>query len=145
MLIFISNPDHPLLSHLTADPVRPEIPHSFRTSDRRLVAMLLDNNNDPLAVTCISFHDFVPTSVSELSLVCDNPSVTVFYTIWSNRSGAGRDLLLRALPEIKQQYPAISTFVTLSPKTELARRFHLKNGATQLRENAETVNYCYSS
>jgi hypothetical protein len=33
--------------------------------------------------------------------------------------------------------------VTLSPKTDMARRFHLKNGAAVYRENLETVNYLY--
>jgi hypothetical protein len=33
--------------------------------------------------------------------------------------------------------------VTLSPKTEMARRFHLKNGAGVYRENSTTVNYIY--
>jgi hypothetical protein len=33
--------------------------------------------------------------------------------------------------------------VTLSPKTEMARRFHHKNGATTYRENADSVNYQY--
>jgi hypothetical protein len=33
--------------------------------------------------------------------------------------------------------------VTLSPKTDMARKFHLKNGAKIFRENEETVNYEY--
>jgi hypothetical protein len=33
--------------------------------------------------------------------------------------------------------------VTLSPKTEMARKFHLKNGAEVFRENPDTVNYLY--
>jgi hypothetical protein len=37
----------------------------------------------------------------------------------------------------------IKRFVTLSPKTEMAKRFHLKNGAIVFRENEETVNYEY--
>jgi hypothetical protein len=31
----------------------------------------------------------------------------------------------------------------LSPKTEMARKFHLKNGARELRENINTINYIY--
>ena len=56
-------------------------------------------------------------------------------------------MLFRSLREtvvsIKQHYPSIKNFVTLSPKTEMARRFHLKNGARVMRENADTVNYEY--
>ena len=39
----------------------------------------------------------------------------------------------------------LKRFVTLSPKTELAKRFHLKNGAIVYRENDETVNYEYQN
>jgi hypothetical protein len=52
--------------------------------------------------------------------------------------------LLRAtVAEIQQQFPSIERFVTLSPKTEMARRFHTKNGAGVYRENSNTVNYEY--
>ena len=61
----------------------------------------------------------------------------------SYKSGKGAELLIQATKSIKEQYPSITKFVTLSPKTNIARRFHLKNGATVLRENAETVNYEY--
>jgi hypothetical protein len=39
--------------------------------------------------------------------------------------------------------PEITRFITLSPKTEMAKRFHTKNGAGVYRENDETVNYEY--
>ena len=57
--------------------------------------------------------------------------------------GAGTELLLSAVDNIREQYPAIKRFVTLSPRTEMARRFHIKNGAVVFRENADTVNYEY--
>ena len=44
---------------------------------------------------------------------------------------------------IETNKPEVKTFVTLSPKTEMARRFHHKNGAETYRENADTVNYLY--
>jgi hypothetical protein len=44
---------------------------------------------------------------------------------------------------IESEFPGIQTYVTLSPKTEMARRFHLKNGARELRENPNTINYIY--
>jgi hypothetical protein len=67
----------------------------------------------------------------------------VFYTIWSYAAGAGRRLIQEAQREIQREQPEINTYVTLSPKTEMARRFHLKNGAEVFRENADTVNYLY--
>jgi hypothetical protein len=67
----------------------------------------------------------------------------VFYTIWSYAQGAGRRLIEAAQQDIKTHEPEITTYVTLSPKTEMARRFHHKNGATTYRENADSVNYLY--
>jgi hypothetical protein len=72
-----------------------------------------------------------------------NPSVAVFYTIWSYAAGAGRDLLLEARKYIEGTNPNIKEFVTYSPKTEMAKRFHLKNGASVYRENPDSVNYKY--
>ena len=34
-------------------------------------------------------------------------------------------------------------YVTMSPKTEMAMKFHLSNGAVLLRENEETNNFEY--
>ena len=50
---------------------------------------------------------------------------------------------MEAQRSIEEEFPGIDTYVTLSPKTEMARRFHLKNGARELRENSTTVNYIY--
>jgi hypothetical protein len=45
--------------------------------------------------------------------------------------------------EVKETKPEIKRFVTLSPKTEMAKNFHHKNGAITYRENQESVNYEY--
>jgi len=37
----------------------------------------------------------------------------------------------------------IKRVITMSPKTERARNFHYKNGASLLQANEETVNYEY--
>jgi hypothetical protein len=144
MLHFITDLTHKLLSFIKDDPVRPEIPTDFRVSDGRMVAALSNNDDDPDAMVCVSFHDFVPTSVGDLSNVSEVPTTAVFYTIWSYKAGKGRDLLIQAVKGIQEQYPSVTRFVTLSPKTEMARRFHLKNGAIVFRENIETVNYEYT-
>jgi hypothetical protein len=67
----------------------------------------------------------------------------VFYTIWSYTAGAGRELIVKAQQSIREEFPGIDTYVTLSPKTEMARKFHLKNGAGIYRENSDSVNYIY--
>jgi hypothetical protein len=73
-----------------------------------------------------------------------NTNTAVFYTIWSYAAGAGKRLIEEATAQIKSEQPEVTTYVTLSPKTEMAKRFHHKNGATTYRENADTVNYLYS-
>lgn len=144
MLHFIKDLSHKLLEFIKDDPVRPEIPTDFRVSNGRMVAALAEREDDPEAMVCVSFHDFVPAGVDDLKNVAQVPTTAVFYTIWSYKAGKGRDLLIQATKEIQKQYPSVTRFVTLSPKTEMARRFHLKNGAIVFRENIETVNYEYS-
>jgi hypothetical protein len=143
MLHFIKDLSHQLLNFIKDDPVRPEIPTEFRVTNGRLVAALADSNMDPDAMVCVSFHDFVPEDVNGLSEITQVPTTAVFYTIWSYKAGSGQRLLREAVKGIQEQYPSITRFVTLSPKTELAKRFHLKNGAIVFRENLETVNYEY--
>ena len=143
MLEFIKDISHALLSFIKDDPVRPEIPTDFRVSDGRVVAALTDEEQNPEAMVCVSFHDFVPESVDGLKQTSKVPTTAIFYTIWSYKSGKGQELLFRAVKGIQEQYPSVTRFVTLSPKTNTARRFHLKNGAIILRENVDTTNYEY--
>jgi hypothetical protein len=144
MLHLITSPQDRLLSFVKDDPVRPEIPVDFRIQDNRFIATLLVEDQ-PAAMVCISLHDFVPQCVEDLATTSSQPTTAAFYTIWSYRPGSGAELLRRVLPELKDRYPTLTTFVTLSPKTEMARRFHLKNGAVVFRENTDTINYDYSS
>jgi len=143
MFQFITDLSHALLSFIKDDPVRPEIPKDFRVSNGRVVAALTDEEQNPEAMVCVSFHDFVPEDVEGLHKTSSVPTTAIFYTIWSYKSGKGRDLLYQAVKGIQEQYPSVTRFVTLSPKTNMARRFHLKNGAIVLRENIDTTNYEY--
>lgn len=142
MLQFITSSDNQLLQYIKDDPVRPELPAQFRVSSGRFVCALIESER-PSAIVCVSLHRDVPASVQELDSTAEYPTVAIFYTIWSYTAGAGRQLLISALEGIKELYPSIERFVTLSPKTEMARKFHIKNGAIVLRENPETVNYEY--
>lgn len=141
MLQFITDPHSPLLDFVKDDPVRPEIPREFRVTNNRFVSALIEQS--PRAIVCVSLHDFVPAAVDELENTAAVPTTAIFYTIWSYVPGAGAELLRETVAGIRQQYPSINKFVTLSPKTEMARRFHLKNGALVMRENADTINYEY--
>lgn len=143
MLTFIKDLSNKLLEFIKDDPVRPEIPTDFRVSEGRFVAALV-HEEKPTAMVCVSFHDFVPQDVRDLSTTAVVPTTAVFYTIWSYKAGKGKELLIQAVSEIQKQHPSVTRFVTLSPKTEIARRFHLKNGAIIFRENVDTVNYEYT-
>ena len=143
MLQFIKELSHKLLEFIKDDPVRPEIPTDFRVSEGRIVAALTDSDENPEAMVCVSFHDFVPESVEGLKQTTQVPTTAVFYTIWSYRAGKGRELLFKAVSGIQAQYPSVTRFVTLSPKTNMARQFHLKNGAIVFRENINSTNYEY--
>ena len=143
MLHFIRDLSHKLLEFVKDDPVRPEIPKEYRVSNGRMVAALAEKEDEPEAMVCVSFHDFVPEDVKDLDNTAQVPTTAIFYTIWSYKSGKGQELLRAAVKGIQEQYPSVTRFVTLSPKTNMARRFHLKNGAIVFRENIETTNYEY--
>jgi hypothetical protein len=143
MLHIIRDLSDNLLNLIKDDPVRPEIPLDQRVNANSRIFVLKDAENKPIAVTCVKFLERVPSSVEELADVAVNTNTAVFYTIWSYAAGAGRRLIEEAQAEIKKEMPEVETYVTLSPKTEMARRFHHKNGAVTLRENADSVNYQY--
>ena len=125
------------------DPVRPNVPHVDRIGANKDIFVFRDENDKVKAITCVSYQSSIPTKESELFETTDNPSIAVFYTIWSYVPGAGRALIFDAVRHIKESKPEITRFITLSPKTEMAKRFHTKNGAGVYRENDETVNYEY--
>lgn len=126
---------------LQEDPVRPTIPYERRLGINRDIFVLHEKENVD-AITCVSYQSRVPTAESEL-FELGAASIAVFYTIWSYRPGAGRELILDSVKRIQQDHPEITRFLTLSPKTEMARRFHLKNGAMIFKENLDTINYEY--
>lgn len=143
MLHLIKDLTDPLVDYLLQDPVRPELPPEFRVAENREVFALKDNDKVK-AIVCVAYNVGVPSSVKDLVDYIDaNPDTAVFYTIWSYAAGAGRNLLEEAQAHIKETKSGITNFVTLSPKTETAKRFHLRNGASVYRENEDTVNYKY--
>jgi hypothetical protein len=143
MLHIINNLQDELLKLIKDDPVRPEIPAEQRVNENSRIYVLENEQGEPLAVTCVKFLSEIPATVDELAKAAVKTNTAVFYTIWSYAAGAGRQLIEEAQAQIKQETPEVETFVTLSPKTEIARRFHHKNGAETYRENADTVNYLY--
>lgn len=124
------------------DPVRSNLPLDFRLAKGRAVYILASKLYD--SAICIAFTDKVPTTVNELDLLTEvNGSVAVFYTVWSKKPRAGRELVFAVSDYIKEQFPHVERFVTLSPKTDMAYKFHISNGAQLIQKNTETDNYEY--
>lgn len=141
-LHIIKNTTDPLIRLIADDPVRPEIKAELRVGNGKEIIVLLEDS-EPQAVICVSYQDFVPKTTAELCGL-NAPTVAVFYTIWSYKPGAGKTLIFKAKNYIKSHKPTISRYVTLSPKTDMARNFHLKNGARVLQVNEMSVNYEYT-
>lgn len=145
MLYVLKNLTDKFFNSLLDDPVRPTIPQAERIGINKDVFVYRSEDNIAKAITCVSYQQTIPTKESELFEACTDPNTAVFYTIWSYAPGAGRTLIFECVKHIKETRPEITRFVTLSPKTEMAKRFHLKNGAIVFRGNDETVNYEYLS
>lgn len=141
MLHIINNIYDPLISVIEDDPIRPEIPAHERVSSNKEIIVLIEDDT-PSAAVCISYQNSVPKNTNEL-VGGDNPHVAVFYTIWSYKKDAGKRLFFAAKEYIKEHRSTISRFITLSPQTDMARKFHTNNGAIELRVNEESVNYEY--
>lgn len=143
MIYEIRDEQDPYSYLLAEDPVRAHIPIAERFGKNRHV-FALTNENLVTAIVCSKLCRGVPASEKELLADnADNPNTIVFYTIWSYRSGSGQQLITEGLKIAKEAFTNVERFVTLSPPTELARRFHLRNGASIFRVNEDTVNYEY--
>ena len=92
-----------------------------------------------------TLHKGIPDSVSDMTdrSTAKDADTAIFYTIWSYSKGSGRQLILDASEWITNNKPEIKNLVTLSPVTEMAERFHLRNGAIKWRINNDSVNYAY--
>ena len=142
MLHTLTQHNEYLVNLIKDDPVRPEIPLSDRINSNSRI-YVWKQGDKTAAVTCVKFIGSVPAAVEDMADIVESATPAVFYTIWSYAAGAGRMLIQEAQKSIESEFPGIQTYVTLSPKTEVARRFHLRNGARELRENTDTINYIY--
>ena len=132
------------------DLVRPHLSVDFRTAPGREI-YCLNEDDDIKAIICVAYTNEVPIDEYELDrfsqAACQDEqhgSIAVFYTVWSYAKGAGRQMVLDTASFIKNNKP-VKRFITLSPKTEMARKFHLSNGALELQDNALSINYEYPS
>ena len=124
------------------DPVRPHIPLEQRINDAAEI-LILKAGEEILAATCMQWLKDIPKDEQDLIDMPKDQNVAVFYTIWSYSPGAGQALIKAAADWLLKDYKDIVNIVTLSPQTEMAKRFHIKNGATVHRTNETSVNYKY--
>ena len=105
--------------------------------------------------SCVfGFTDEVPKTVKELDLMTRDAylksvrrdqnigKIAIAYTIWSKKRGGGKLIVKEVFKMIKKSNH-LNRLITLSPLTEMARNFHLNNGAVELQVNAETQNFEY--
>jgi hypothetical protein len=140
MLTQIQDLNDPRLRVINDDPVRPHISVAQRVNDRGTVFLWTDNDEIKAAV-CVMYCDHVPESEEDMFTAAMDRSVAVAYTIWSYSAGAARELIMAVRDLVKD---TVTELVTLSPQTEMAERFHLKNGAEFYRANETTWNFRYS-
>ena len=132
----------PLTRVIKDDPVRPHIPLEQRINDAAEI-LLLKAGEEILAATCLQWLTEIPKNEEDLKTVSKSKNVAVFYTIWSYSPGAGAALIRQAADWILKEHSEVNDIVTLSPQTEMARRFHTRNGALVHQTNETSVNYRY--
>ena len=130
--------------HIPQDTVRPHLTSEFRNSMGRQVWGLFEDqyavadepSADPLAVICVAYTNAAPRDEFELEWFSSashskavDVNTAVFYTVWSYSQGAGQRIVNSVAEHIRDTRPEIKRWVTLSPLTTMAERFHIKNGA----------------
>ena len=147
-LYYYDNWQNSFHGHLAGDPVRGHIPLCDRYSHNRGCFFLTRNGYyHPESICCAAFLDEVPQTEEHLFVDAGRYDVATFYTVWATQGakpGAGRKIINQALQHIRWFKPFVKRAVTLSPKTEMAHKFHLSNGAILFRENETTINYEYT-
>ena len=135
------------------DPVRPELDVKFRTSHGRKI-FGVKYKKEICAIMCFGFTNDVPRTVKELDLMTRDAhlksalrdqnvgEIAIAYTIWSKKKGGGK-LIVKEIFKMIKKSNHLNRLVTLSPLTDMARKFHLHNGAVELQVNKETQNFEY--
>ena len=135
------------------DPVRPELNNEFRTSFGRKI-FGVKYKDEICAIMCFGFTNEIPKTVKELDLMTKDAhlqsirrdqkvgKIAIAYTVWSKKKGGGKLIVKEVFKKIKKSNH-LNRLITLSPLTEMARNFHLRNGAIELQVNSETQNFEY--
>ena len=139
--------------NILEDPVRPELDLIFRRSYGRKIFGVI-YKKEICAIMCFGFTNEIPKTVKELDLMTRDAylksahrdqnigKIAIAYTIWSKKRGGGKLIVKEVFKMIKKSNH-LNRLITLSPLTEMARNFHLNNGAIELQVNDETQNFEY--
>ena len=135
------------------DPVRPELDNVFRRSyGRRIYGVKY--RSEIHAVMCFAYTNEIPKNVDELDKFSHDAflqsaqrdqnvgQIAIAYTVWSKKKGGGKLIVKEVFKKIKKSNH-LNRLVTLSPLTEMATKFHSKNGAKLLQVNESTQNFEY--
>jgi len=139
---------------VSEDPVRPELSLEFRQSHGRKIYGIRDEEGDIAAVMCFAFTHSIPKSVEEMDTLSKDAAmqavhragiqgnIAIAYTVWAKKKGGGKHIVNEVYKMIKES-SHLNRLVTLSPLTDMARKFHLKNGAKEVQVNLTTQNFEY--
>ena len=101
-----------------------------------------------------SFTNKVPKSVDELEKLSTDAflqsamrdqsggQIAIAYTVWSKKKGGGKLIVKEVFKKIKKSNH-LNRLVTLSPLTDMATKFHERNGANLIQINETTQNFEY--
>ena len=135
------------------DPVRPELDNVFRRSYGRKIYGV-KYGGEIYAVMCFAYTNKIPKNVDELNKFSHDAflqsaqrdqkvgQIAIAYTVWSKKKGGGKLIVKEVFKKIKKSNH-LNRLVTLSPLTEMASKFHTKNGAKLLQINENTQNFEY--
>jgi len=135
------------------DPVRPELDNDFRTGYGRKIYGV-KYKNEIYSVMCFAYTNKIPTNVDELEKLSTDAflqsalrdqnigQIAIAYTVWSKRKGGGKLIVKEVFKQIKKSNH-LNRLVTLSPITDMATKFHNRNGAKLLQINETTQNFEY--
>ena len=136
------------------DPVRPELDLTFRQQHGRKIYGLKDKEGDIAAIMCFAFTHEVPKTVEDMDRLSYDAAmqathragvqgdIAIAYTVWAKKRGGGKHMVNEVYKMVKKS-SRLNRLVTLSPLTEMARRFHIKNGAKELQVNETSQNFEY--
>jgi hypothetical protein len=69
-------------------------------------------------------------------------NIAIAYTVWSLQKGGGKMIVDEVFKMIKKS-SHLNRLITLSPLTDMAAKFHLRNGAKLIQKNKTSQNFEY--